>query len=79
MKKTNSARSYDADLPLVQFNNLHTRPGSPGGPVFDGKGRVIAMSCFGLGDIDYGIHANKLNEVRAKVFPTLTPLGRNTS
>ncbi|KAI8570983.1 hypothetical protein RHMOL_Rhmol01G0081700 [Rhododendron molle] len=53
MKKTNSARSYDAELPLVQFNNLHTRPGSSGGPVFDGKGRIIAMSCFGLGDIDY--------------------------
>lgn len=79
MKKTNSARSYDADLPQVQFNNLHTRPGSSGGPVFDGKGRVIAMSSFGLGFIDYGIHLRKLNEIRAKVFPTLPPSGRNTS
>lgn len=71
--------TYDHDLPLVQLNNVHTKPGSSGGPLFNGKGRVIAMTCFGAAIIDYAIHKRRLREVIAKSFPNLTPLGRNAS
>lgn len=67
------AAKFDVDLPMIQLNDLHIRSGASGGPLFDGKGRVIGMCSFGVGGTGYAVHVQRLSEV------FLSRLGSNTS
>ncbi|KAI8545287.1 hypothetical protein RHMOL_Rhmol07G0029800 [Rhododendron molle] len=57
------AAKFDDDLPLIQLNNVNILSGASGGPLFDGKGRVIGMCSFGVGDTGYAVHVQRLSEV----------------
>ncbi|XP_058221889.1 uncharacterized protein LOC131331936 [Rhododendron vialii] len=50
------AAKFDDDLHLIQLNNVNILSGASGGPLFDGKGRVIGMCSFGIGDTGYAVH-----------------------
>ncbi|KAG5538598.1 hypothetical protein RHGRI_019240 [Rhododendron griersonianum] len=60
------AAKFDDDLPLIQVNNVKILSGASGGPLFDGKGRVIGMCSFGLGAFTIRRHSDMELDIDTK-------------